>query len=986
MKKQLIVTLVASALELHAASAGAQSAPAQCSIAGTASRANGASTVHVGPLNPTNGFPEYVSAFSNGRTLAVQRCLDPVYCFASPVIATDPFSIQIGSGIEAFYWGATNVVNDAAGNRVLTYVAAAETAFLQFGPNGEPIDGAQFAFLRLRFTMGVPTDGTYTVVHPYGTDTFKVTGATGKRDVFFTIDKGLTPNTDVVGAVGGFLYADPSKSIVPAGFLGDGGLAAAPVPALGSPCNWNYVQVSGVDTAGKPVVFGGGETVLLSDLFSIQGQIYDGRVQTPVSPTRLTYSRGLTGGGQIDGFAASTATATVTVVDGPTIPLASSRIAKPVTLDHANTVDAQGQVSGGIDSTSVVVSDASALPPIVALTAAEPGATPATDPTTFNLHLVDLVDISVADYDPATQQLKVTARSGDQRLAPTLTLRDFGTFAAGNSTLQVSTAAPPAVVHVDSAAGGSASAQVRVVSAAVPNAPATLSLGAVAARSVTLDWTDSSSNESGFKVYSVALDANGVVLSRSLLGTVAANSTSAVVSGLQPTTAYVFQVDAYNGAGAAASPLARATTLALPVAPTIGAVTPSTSVSRGIDVSFTDNSGDETSFQILRATAATGPFTAVGSAAAHAGTGLITFTDTSGPPLPTTSYFYQVTAVRGSDTSAASATSAVLTTPAAPSQIAAPAVTPGSSIGVSWTARAGSSASGYVVYRAPVVNGVVGAFAPVSGATPLPLTTTSYSDSAVVLGSSYQYHVNAVGWTSYTVGTTGLNSTTVQAQPSIALLPPTGLSASNASKPVLNWVNTTGNQASNYRVSRTAMTVNADGTITAGGATPTTLSSTVAASATTYTDTSGTSNNATLAYSVTPIFSSFSGTAATAYTVIGTLTTANSPTLTRALTGTSPNQTAQVTVGWTKPGNATAQAAIGGYEIQRCTGSTCTNFVKVNGTAVNTTGTVDGRDTLSFVDKSVARATTYRYRMRVVGGAGTGGLGNFSGTVNVTTQ
>ena len=167
---------------------------------------------------------------------------------------------------------------------------------------------------------------------------------------------------------------------------------------------------------------------------------------------------------------------------------------------------------------------------------------------------------------------------------------------------------------------------------------------------------------------------------------------------------------------------------------------------------------------------------------------------------------------------------------------------------------------------------------------------------------------------------------------------------------------------------------------------PITLTSAVAPGATSYTDNSGTGNNTTLAYDVTPIAGAAIGTPVSAYTVIGTLATANTPRLTGALVATPTGPGDRVTVAWTAPGNGTAQAAIGGYEVQRCAGSTCSNFVKLTGSAVNTAGTVDGRGTLNFVDTSVARRTTYRYRMRVVGGAGTGAVGSFSGTAILTTQ
>jgi hypothetical protein len=103
-----------------------------------------------------------------------------------------------------------------------------------------------------------------------------------------------------------------------------------------------------------------------------------------------------------------------------------------------------------------------------------------------------------------------------------------------------------------------------------------------------------------------------------------------------------------------------------------------------------------------------------------------------------------------------------------------------------------------------------------------------------------------------------------------------------------------------------------------------------------------------------------------------------------------PNATARVTVAL--PG--LTNAAVGGYEIQRCVSTgvastTCaagTDFVKVVGTAVNTAGTVDRRDSTSYPDNSVSRNTNYVYRIRTVGGSGTGLSSGFSAPRAVSTN
>ncbi|MEY4748765.1 MAG: hypothetical protein RIQ60_979 [Pseudomonadota bacterium] len=982
MKRTLIATLVASALELYAAAATAQVAGVHSCANGAASLLNGATPVTVGPLNPVDGFPEFVT---DSKGVSVQRCLNVNFCFFDPVVPTDPFSIQIGSGVEAFYWGLGATVTNAAGDRSLAYTASAESAFLQVGPNGEPINGAQFAFLRLRFVMGVPVDGTYTITHPYGKDVFPVTGATGARDIFFTVDRGLTPGTvGLQGAVGPWM-----KSVsAPLGFLGDGGPLAAPDLAFGGPCNIdpatgnNYIEISGIDTNGKAVDFGGGtgETILHGDFFTIQGQLYDGRVQTPVTPSRLTYSRTAAGAGQIDSFATSTATASVTVKDGPNTPAANSRIATAQTLDRAAFTPAP---TTGVDSLSTVLAIATTVPALLSVTATDATALTPTDPTTLNLPLIDFVDISQAEWDPATGRLSVTAASGDARGLPTLTLRDFGTFTRGNPIFTTTTTAPPGLVHVDSAGGGSAVANVRVVAAVPPGAPSGLVSTGSTTTTVSLRWIDGATNESGFRIYTVA--AGGA---RTQVAAVGANVTAATVTGLTAGTTYTFQVEAFNGSGAAVSNTVTASTLALPVAAGTPTSALSTTVTRGIDVSFADNSTDETAFQVQRATVTAGvvgTFATVGTvnvtAPATTG-GAITFTDTSGPPATGTSYAYRVITVRGVDSSAPSANSLTLTTPAAPTGNAAPTfgATTGNSVVVNWTRR-NTTETGYLVYRATVTGGVAGAFSVVSGATPLGLVST-YTDNTAAPNTTYQYRINAVGWANYTTGVNGTVSASVTTPTTVSLAAPTNLAATAVTRPVLTWGDASTGET-NYRASRTPITVNANGSVTAGATTI--ISSTIAANATTFTDTVNQTTGNTVRYDVQALNGATAGPAAQAYTAIGGLPTANQPTAARV------NGVARVNVSWT----ALTTAAIGGYEIQRCvsTGAgstTCRNtspFTKVTGTAVNTTGTVDGRATNTFGDTTVARTTNYVYRMRTVGGAGTGLVGGtFSASRAVSTN
>jgi len=947
MKSRILSALVVTTLQLAANAALAQQTTGGdiCPLVGTATTSTGATAVDTGPLNPVDGFPEFVV---DSRGVAVQRCLDPVVCFFDPIVPTDPLSLQIGSGGEAFYWSADAIVTDAVGNRVLSMGMAAETAFLQTGPNGEPINGSQFPFLRLRFVLGVPADGTYTIRHPYGADVFTVTGATGARDVFATVDKGFAPNSKgVIGPVGPFLISDRA----PNGFLGDAN--GLPTPVTGSPCGRNFVEVSGVDTLGQPIDFGGGVFVLRTEEFVVQGQRYDGQVQTPLNPTRLTYSRSADGSGQIETFAESTATALVTADDGPTTPLAARRYNGITELDSAAV-----SVGGGIDSLAMPVVDASQLPPVVQLTASDRRATPATDATSLNLHIVDFVDVATADYDPDTRMLTVSARTGDQLAHPTLTLRGFGNFAPGATSITVpNLTAPPAYVYVDSAGGGSDAAPVMVHAPEQLAAPTDFAVNPslVSSRAATLVWSDNSNSEAGYRVYGTP-DGGA----QQLLMTVPANSTSARVTGLNPATNYTMVVEAFNLAAATAAAPISVTTLALPLAP--GNVNAALGTStRTIDVTWASSLDPQiTSYVVYRSDNFGTPLAGAENLPPTA----TTFRDANAPVGASVSY--RVVANRnlgGAVDSSVPTDSLTLVTPALPTAPTSLATNlTETTIDLSWTASAG--ASSYQVFRRLGT----GAFVAVGGV--LPGTATSFTD-ANLPGGNYSYRVVATNWAG-TATSTDTAPVTV-----VALVAASAATASTANPPVVAWTDNSAGESA-YRVRRIAYTVN-DTTGEISAAAPVVASGTIAAAAgtgtrMTFTDTGATVNR-TYRYDIAAMNGTVAGPLATTgftVSITGGLPRPGTPVATVTL-GTT---TAQVALRWT----ALTNVSVGGYEVLRCRAATAgvplcaigSPLTKLTGTATVTAGTVDGRLTTAFTDTTAQRNTAYVYSLRAVGGGGTG--------------
>lgn len=947
MKRKLIVTLVASALELYAASAMAQAN--QCALPQGASSVSGATPISTGPLNPTNGFPEWVQD-SNG--LRLQRCVDPDRCFFDPVVTTDPFSLQIGTGGEAFYWSADAVLDDGVGNRVLTLVMAAETAFLAEGPNAEPIDGSQFAFLRLRFVMGVPVDGTYTVEHPYGTNVFTVTGATGSRDVAATVDVGYPPNSaSTQGPVGPFLVA----ANAPAGFVGDMGPAGAATTVTGSPCGRNFVRVTGVDVNGAPVSFGG-LTEIVSDQFAVQGQLFDNRLHSPINNTRTTYSRGVTGGGVIESFATSSPTSVVTVQDGPTIPAGTSRIATAVQLENA-TFGADG-----VNSAGVGVTDASALPPIVTLTAGATAGAAATDATALNLKLVDFVDVTSATYDPTTGVLTVAARSGDERTPPTLTLRDFGAFSAGQGFKEVVTLAPPSMVFVDSSAGGSAQAQVSIQAASAPAAPGNVAVASATSRTLTLSWSDVA-GEIGYRIYQDG--------STTPLATVAANATSYTVTNLGVATTHSFVIEAFNAAGQASSQAVTGSTLALPVAASGVAASLSTQ-QLTLNVNWTDNAGDETGYRIERCI---GTATFCNTATNYITVGLVdagvtTFADTNASA--NAGHVYRVVTLRGPDSGAA-AQSARLLTPNRPLASGTPVASniTASSVTLTWTDNTGTGTRVETGYQLERRVGTTGAFLPVGAA--LAANTLSTTDATAAAGTAYQYRVVGSNWAG---GTASAAVTATTLTVPVDLFAVTNLAAANAiaNPPSIAWTdNTTGETA--YRVRRRAVTLNAN-TGARNQAAYANLGNS-AANSVAFTD-SVLTGNTVYEYEVVAMNGATAGPATTTLVVPGGITGVGA-----APTAAVSNAQNRVTLTF----NTVQQAAVGGYRIDRCEvvgAETCA----VGSAGWASVGTVAGRRTganATFQHNGVAASVPVKsYRYRVVTTTGTGAVTTVTGTPSPT--
>jgi hypothetical protein len=352
---------------------------------------------------------------------------------------------------EAFWFLAeTTIPNNAAGYGMDAYVAGIEAAFA----GGNPLDGDQISFARIRMRINVPVAGTYTITHPYGVETVNVT-TPGRRAINITRDIGVgAPGVfsgALTGAIGPFLRSvngpytevNPDTGAIET-FVGDPNLTEQ---VTGSPNNTNFVRIQG--PAGT----------IESNLFILSGKVLDNRAQTHVDLNRATYRRTTSGTGtstrvEVFGKADNSSTLcfreSVALVPGP-----------PPTPCLINMVgDNNGLFFGNHLITGPV-------PPVVVLTATNPAGT--TRPTAVSSKLVDLVKIQTASYNWSNHSLLIEATSTDEVAVPDMVAQGYGRLSK-SGTLQKITVAdlpqPPATVTVKSAAGGSDTEPVVVVGSA----------------------------------------------------------------------------------------------------------------------------------------------------------------------------------------------------------------------------------------------------------------------------------------------------------------------------------------------------------------------------------------------------------------------------------------------------------------------------------------------------------------------------------------
>ncbi|MBL0358033.1 MAG: fibronectin type III domain-containing protein [Chitinophagaceae bacterium] len=162
-----------------------------------------------------------------------------------------------------------------------------------------------------------------------------------------------------------------------------------------------------------------------------------------------------------------------------------------------------------------------------------------------------------------------------------------------------------------------ANATTNTPPATIPAAPSNLVATASGTSIINLTWIDNASNETSYVLQRSLSSASGFAV----IATLGSNSTSYSNTGLNSSTTYYYRVQAVNAADVSVwSNTANATTVALPPPTIPAAPTNLVAMSAGcnqVSLKWTDNSSNETAFEVSRASSLNGTYTIIATLGAN---------------------------------------------------------------------------------------------------------------------------------------------------------------------------------------------------------------------------------------------------------------------------------------------------------------------------------------------------------------------------------
>jgi hypothetical protein len=444
-----------------------------------------------------------------------------------------------------------------------------------------------------------------------------------------------------------------------------------------------------------------------------------------------------------------------------------------------------------------------------------------------------------------------------------------------------------------------------------------MSLNAVtiSASQISLSWIDVSNNETGFEIERSMTSGVGFTL----VATVPANGNSYADTNLSANTLYVYRVRSINSVGPSTyTSEAAATTLDVP--PNVPeALTATTISSTQINLTWSDVSNNENSFQIERSISTLTGFSLIATTLANA----TTYSDAN--LAPSTPYFYRVRAVNAGGMSVYSSEASAITLESPPIAPANLTVRPTSSsqIDISWSDMS-TNETGFQLERS-LASGLNFEIITTTNAN-----LTAYSNIGLTPNTKYFYRVRSINGVGSSVATPEVEATTFPEPPT----QPSSLVATSLSSSQINLVwNDLSNNESGFQLERSLTT--GMGFI---------LIATVSANSTSYSD-AGLIANTPYFYRIRAINSG----GISAYSAESVASTMDTPPAAPAMLTATAMSISQINLAWND-----ASSNENGFQIERSLTSG-SGFTVVYTTAANAT---------SYSDIGLTENTKYYYRIR----------------------
>jgi fibronectin type 3 domain-containing protein len=423
-----------------------------------------------------------------------------------------------------------------------------------------------------------------------------------------------------------------------------------------------------------------------------------------------------------------------------------------------------------------------------ATTAAAPVAPGPTAPSSLQATAVTFLQINLTWVDNATNETGFKVERATSTAGPWMQIGTPGVNATSYSAMSLNpTTTYYFRVRATNGSGDSAyspvgSATTPAAPPPNPTAPSNLTATATSSSQINLTWTDTTAYESGYVVERYTGSYWIQVAS------LAVNATSYSNTGLSASTAYSYRVAAMNAAGTlfygpSASATTQSSAPSLPAAPS--SLTATVVSSSQINLTWVDNSANETGFYVERATSTAGPWTTI----ATTGSNAVAFSSTG--LTASTAYYFRARSFNTSGSSAytptvSASTSSSGTVPAAPSGLTATAAS-SSQINLTWIDNA-SNEQGFSIERSSSASGPWSVIATTA--------STTYSNTGLTASTAYSYRVRAYNTAGNSAYTGTATTTTAGGGGSTDTVKPTGPATVTTTSPTCGAIKISWTQAS----------------------------------------------------------------------------------------------------------------------------------------------------------------------------------------------